>query len=984
MSRYSIVFLFLLPVTANTQLIAESDSCNSITFREYISINGNLVVLDVKQYTDNGYIIVGSLREVPSLSITKAFISRLTENGDIIWFKTFGFNTSFTSCEFYKLAITQDNNVVVCATSSTITNEFNSFIKFDIDGNIIWKKSYNTGSSSGMILSIKAATDGGLFYSGVYATSGAIVGKLTASGDITWSKLYGNNGYMNALDILESNNSLYFTGTDYTITYSGSHILKLNKFTGDTVWSRSYGKTSGSYLVQFSDLSMQEDNLIVNGVSNINNIPGSNDQAIFKIDTSGNLIEATQYKLVGQDIVYGLFQYPEYNNTVKVGMQSPSIDSNDLYFFQLRNNQLSGFTANITGRQDIRTLTNCSDSGFMAGITCLGYAPLFWQKTLLVKNSFSGSDANCTYIPASYSVSPVTINVDYFHSGGSNFGDMQTSTVTELTSPSVNIEKLCMTLSNCRLGEFTGPDSVCTNQSVYFNISVFGNCNNAVFTIDSSFATILDTTNNIVHIQFNMAGIVYLIASLNTPCGIKKDSMAIHIFPSSQQLSLGPDYSLCPNNTKILNAQTGYISYLWQDGSTDSTFNVTAPGLYWVEVKDACDNIFRDTVIVSAAPPVPLDIGPDLSKCNSDSLTITAPPDFINYSWSPNYNITTTSGPVVSVFPSIDTMYKLTAEKTPGCFAFDSVRIMVKFSPPINLGSDASFCNGDSLILNAGGGFTNYQWSTGQTSPVITLYTTGTYIINAMAANGCISKDTLRILNVFNNPVINLGPDSPICEGITRQLNAGAGFNNYLWNNGSTSQSIFSSIPGTYWVIVTDNNNCKGGDTTVITSIIPAPKNFLPADTVLCSYSSMSLSPLSSYNAYLWSTGSNSPSIVISNPGNYWLQVTSPNGCTGKDTIIVNPKQCLDGFYIPGAFTPNNDGKNDLFKPLLFGNVLKYEFIIYNRWGEIVFRTKDLQKGWDGKVNGSTADTYIFVWQCNFQFESKAPESRKGTVALIH
>jgi gliding motility-associated-like protein len=62
---------------------------------------------------------------------------------------------------------------------------------------------------------------------------------------------------------------------------------------------------------------------------------------------------------------------------------------------------------------------------------------------------------------------------------------------------------------------------------------------------------------------------------------------------------------------------------------------------------------------------------------------------------------------------------------------------------------------------------------------------------------------------------------------------------------------------------------------------------------------------------------------------------------------------------------------------------LKYEFIIYNRWGEIVFRTKDLQKGWNGKVNGLDADTYIFVWQCNFQFEGKKAESRKGTVALI-
>src|SRR5258706_7546293 len=103
-----------------------------------------------------------------------------------------------------------------------------------------------------------------------------------------------------------------------------------------------------------------------------------------------------------------------------------------------------------------------------------------------------------------------------------------------------------------------------------------------------------------------------------------------------------------------------------------------------------------------------------------------------------------------------------------------------------------------------------------------------------------------------------------------------------------------------------------------------------------------------SYSSYLWNNNATTPSITISQPGAYWLQVKDGNNCAGRDSILVNPKNCMEGFYIPTAFTPNNDGKNDVFRPMLFGNVIKYKFIIYNRWGEIVFQTSNLNKGWDG------------------------------------
>ena len=115
----------------------------------------------------------------------------------------------------------------------------------------------------------------------------------------------------------------------------------------------------------------------------------------------------------------------------------------------------------------------------------------------------------------------------------------------------------------------------------------------------------------------------------------------------------------------------------------------------------------------------------------------------------------------------------------------------------------------------------------------------------------------------------------------------------------------------------------------------------------------------------------------------YWLEVVDVNSCTGRDTVLVNPKECMNGFFVPSAFTPNGDRKNDDFKPLLFGNVKKYKLTIYNRWGQVFFQTTEQFKGWDGKIAGILQPTGAFVWTCSYQFEGEEQKIEKGTVTLI-
>jgi gliding motility-associated-like protein len=231
-------------------------------------------------------------------------------------------------------------------------------------------------------------------------------------------------------------------------------------------------------------------------------------------------------------------------------------------------------------------------------------------------------------------------------------------------------------------------------------------------------------------------------------------------------------------------------------------------------------------------------------------------------------------------------------------------------------------------------------------------------------------------------PVATLNKKPDICAGESRLLTAG-NFTSYAWNTGATTRSIPVSAIGTYVVTVTDANGCKGRDTAAITIINPLPKDFLPADTSICSYGTLEIKPVASFNRYEWSTGSMASTITINKPGTYWLDVTDVKACKGRDSLVVNPQDCMNGFYAPTAFTPNGDNKNDVFKPFVFGSVKQYQFTIFNRWGEVVFRSTELQKGWDGKNKTLPMPSGVFVWTCTYQLDGETVKQEKGTVVLI-
>lgn len=257
----------------------------------------------------------------------------------------------------------------------------------------------------------------------------------------------------------------------------------------------------------------------------------------------------------------------------------------------------------------------------------------------------------------------------------------------------------------------------------------------------------------------------------------------------------------------------------------------------------------------------------------------------------------------------------------------------------------------------------------------------GTYVDVLQTVLGCDSIVTTQ-LTVNPKPLPNLGPDRNLCINTEATVTPGT-FTTYQWQDMSTASSFTINAAGKYWVKVTNSFGCPATDTITVPAILPVPANLLKESDSVCAYSSLTISSNEPYVSYQWSTGSTERKVQLQQPGVYWLRVKDANGCSGADTFTLYAKQCLWGVYIPSAFSPNGDGKNDVLRPLVFGKVKQYRFAVYNRWGALVFQSTDPQKGWDGKIGGSAQASGAFVWTCAYQLEGMDMKVEKGAITLI-
>ena len=415
--------------------------------------------------------------------------------------------------------------------------------------------------------------------------------------------------------------------------------------------------------------------------------------------------------------------------------------------------------------------------------------------------------------------------------------------------------------------------------------------------------------------------------------------------------------------------------FLWSDGVTTQSREVSSGGMYHVEVHDINGCIGYDSVEVIVHDLPIVDLGPDLYICEGEELILEAPEGYYT-EWNPG-------GATRSIYVYEEGSFELFATDEFGCTGKDDINIFVHENPEVYLGRDTVIGEGSTIILDAGSGYVEYEWSNQEDSQYLKVQKDGEYAVTVVDVNGCRGNGKVKVA-VNPVPTIDLGDNAGICEGTALMLDAG-NWEKYLWSTGEETRTIIVNKSGQYTVQVWDVYGIMGVD-TINVEVYPSPEVEIYSDTLsMYKGQTITLDAGSGYVSYYWNTGSDWRSIEVDDEGEYTVEVTNDYGCVAQAAIAV--KLLQPKMVVPNVFTPNGKGPNEIFYPVFKGVVTDFEMYIYTRWGEQVFELKkdmvsnnELKyEGWNGTYKGTESPIGVYVWIIFYG----GKERDHGTVTLF-
>ncbi|MCD4697581.1 MAG: gliding motility-associated C-terminal domain-containing protein [Bacteroidales bacterium] len=354
------------------------------------------------------------------------------------------------------------------------------------------------------------------------------------------------------------------------------------------------------------------------------------------------------------------------------------------------------------------------------------------------------------------------------------------------------------------------------------------------------------------------------------------DSTTVTVFPIPE-VDIGADTGyICNGDTLVLNAGSGYLGYFWQDGSSDTSFNATDEGLYFVTVfgPGGCSN--SDSVYV-VETIIDIELGNDTTICIGDSLIFDPGGGYSSYVWQ--------DGTQSQTYIATQTGTYWVEVSMGACSETDSIYLYVD-DPLIalELGDDTTKCIEDAITLSPTFGiFNSYLWSTGDTTMTITVTQPGTYTLEVVSGCGDAS-DEITVYN-YDYPDPNLGDDQYLCKGEVAFLQATFGFQSYLWQDQSTLEFYTASETGYYYVDIKDSHGCFGTDTVYIEigDIVDLGEDSL----ILCEGEVITLNAGPGFDSYAWVSGENTQTIDVQTGGLYKVYVSYVYGCQSEDSVLV-------------------------------------------------------------------------------------------------
>lgn len=372
-----------------------------------------------------------------------------------------------------------------------------------------------------------------------------------------------------------------------------------------------------------------------------------------------------------------------------------------------------------------------------------------------------------------------------------------------------------------------------------------------------------------------------------------------------------------------------------------------------------------------------------------------------NYQWTGDNIIgsATVQNPLVS--PTVPTRYSVTLTQAPGCFNSASVFVDVRSFVSLHAGNDTTICLGDSILLNPISDGVSYAWTpmSTVTSPAMKktwARPTETTRYAVLAKIGTCQALDGFVVTTVPYPAANAGIDTLICFGKQVQLHASGG-GQYLWypyytlDDNTVQDPIASPVSTTSYVVgVFDNKGCpKPAYDTVLVEVVPPVKAYAGNDTAVVIGQPLQLDA-SGGQQFQWIPSDFLSNASISNPIarlnsdiQYIVKVSTRGGCFAYDTLNVKVYKTPPEIFVPTAFTPNGDGLNDNLIPIPVGIVSIEYFRVYNRFGELVFSTSSIGKGWNGVYKGRDQGNESFVWQVLGKDYLGRPLYKKGESTLI-
>jgi gliding motility-associated-like protein len=371
------------------------------------------------------------------------------------------------------------------------------------------------------------------------------------------------------------------------------------------------------------------------------------------------------------------------------------------------------------------------------------------------------------------------------------------------------------------------PDAIATNNGPYCSgdtIELSGNTNSPGNTFNYSWSG----PNGYVSNQQNpndalQPGLYQLIVTVDG-CNSTATGTTVTI-NSLPQPTITGENAFCTGFSATIDAGAGYTGYVWNDASISQTLEVFAPGTYTVTVTDAngCNGqaSFAVTENTSLAPV----ITGALAFCEGSGTTLDAGTGFSNYQWSTgetSQTIQVTNGG----------NYGVIVTDADGCTGSANITTTVNSNPNVTIGGSTTYCIGGSTILDAGAGFSTYNWSNSSTAQSITVSSPGIYSVDVVDINGCAGSASVTITESTSLSPVITGNDA-FCENGSTTLNAGSGFDTYLWSDGSGNQMLVVTAAGNYSVTVSDNQGCSGETSITINEVLP-PSAVVQASAQLC------------------------------------------------------------------------------------------------------------------------------------------------------